>query len=943
MLGKRIGRRTYLHVTALVALDEPQRSLWERAIETAAAVFGLRSGESFNVVRLELDATAVPGPENPGPENNAGCDGVSASDPGGGELAGVGEIALLHYPDFFDDPFPALAESWRYVPKRRVSSGSEAVETDKSDEGDACGVEAVTSYRSYRDSLNPPILHRKELLLAPDHPSYAIYAELTAAAETIGLFDDTTRIGYQRQWLAQVREAGYRIAGHALVPLSPEEREQSRPSADDWEAARQRTALVRYDFSTPVQSLARHGFLDGRYSLFDYGCGRGDDVRGLRENGIAASGWDPYYAAEAPRHSADLVNLGFVINVIEDFDERLEALLGAWSLTQRLLVVAVMLANDNDPRGVQFRDGVITQRGTFQKYFTQGEIKAFLERALDEEAIPVAPGVLYLFRDKDLEQHFLLERYRSRGRRLRPASSGSAERRRMRTTEQRAPCQPAAERRAAERYAAHREPLERLWAQWLTLGRKPDKEEVADRLALTEGFGGVARALRFLEQRQRLELGDEAVTALLAEAEARRQADLEVYFALLQFERRPPYRHLDPTLRRDVRYFFGDYQGAQAAGRERLLQIADPSAVAQACQEAAENGLGHLHWERAGHGSLQLHSSLVERLPALLRIYVGAAALLYGDWRNADLVKIHIGSGKLTLMRFDDFDGQALPRMLERVKIKLREQEFDYFSYGDEYEPPYLYWKSRYLHEEHPRYPEQCDFDEALAELGLLDLSGYGPPPAVLRETLARHRWEIDGLTLRRSRTPPQLDDPCGRFLTFRDLIECGETWQRLADKAATEASETGGTGGIDNRPQQVESWNALLDLAEQVLDPVIDWFGMIRLTYAFSSPQLTKQIPGRIDPKRDQHAAHELNRRGKLICERRGAAVDFLVEDEDMWEVAQWVAAHTPFDRLYFYAADRPIHVSYGPEHNRQVVWMREGPSGRRVPQVVRGKMGTD
>jgi hypothetical protein len=44
----------------------------------------------------------------------------------------------------------------------------------------------------------------------------------------------------------------------------------------------------------------------------------------------------------------------------------------------------------NDPRGQRFRDGVMTKRGTFQKYFSQGEIKAFIEQVLDEESIAVA-------------------------------------------------------------------------------------------------------------------------------------------------------------------------------------------------------------------------------------------------------------------------------------------------------------------------------------------------------------------------------------------------------------------------------------------------------------------------------------------------------------------------------------------------------------------------
>ena len=133
------------------------------------------------------------------------------------------------------------------------------------------------------------------------------------------------------------------------------------------------------------------------------------------------------------------------------------------------------------------------------------------------------------------------------------------------------------------------------------------------------------------------------------------------------------------------------------------------------------------------------------------------------------------------------------------------------------------------------------------------------------------------------------------------------------------------------------ESYTAFVELAEHVLDPVIDYFGMIRLTYGFCSPQLAKQIPGRIDPKLDQHAAHEKNRLGTPICSRLGAAVDFIVDDENMQEVAQWVVTNTPFDRLYFYGEDKPIHISYGPNQDRQVVRMILGNSGRLVPRIVR------
>ena len=67
-----------------------------------------------------------------------------------------------------------------------------------------------------------------------------------------------------------------------------------------------------------MQALQRHGYLDGTRTIFDYGCGKGDDIRILRHNGLDASGWDPHFTPDIPKEPADIVNLGFVINVIED-------------------------------------------------------------------------------------------------------------------------------------------------------------------------------------------------------------------------------------------------------------------------------------------------------------------------------------------------------------------------------------------------------------------------------------------------------------------------------------------------------------------------------------------------------------------------------------------------------------------------------------------------
>jgi hypothetical protein len=59
-----------------------------------------------------------------------------------------------------------------------------------------------------------------------------------------------------------------------------------------------------------------------------------------------------------------VVNLGFVLNVIEDTAER-AALRNAWRLAGRLLVVAAQVhVAGRGHSAVEFGDGVLTRRGT---------------------------------------------------------------------------------------------------------------------------------------------------------------------------------------------------------------------------------------------------------------------------------------------------------------------------------------------------------------------------------------------------------------------------------------------------------------------------------------------------------------------------------------------------------------------------------------------------
>jgi DNA phosphorothioation-associated putative methyltransferase len=801
----------------------------------------------------------------------------------------TGRISLLEYGNFDEDPFPELLASWTF----------------------ASAAAADPTYRTYTHSLNPPILHRKELLVPPSHPGRAQWCELTAEAEALGLFDDTRAIGFRLNWQRLIQQRGYQLVGKALLPIGNETNgcELAEPILENNVAEVQRhlTALHRASLSAPVQLLIRHGLLGQEDSLFDYGCGRGGDIEALKADGYSVAGWDPHYAQTGPILESDVVNLGFVVNVIEDPAERVDALQRAFALARRVLVVAVMLYSVDKP-GRPFRDGFMTSRNTFQKYFSQGEFKDYLEQVLHQPAFMVGPGIALVFADKDAEQSYSAGRYRRQGLAHRLLAARLPRVRPPRIARELRAARPPRLSKAEAQLAEHRPLLDRLWTLILELGRQPEPDELTYFPEVEQAFASLGRAMRLIALHYDRSLWQAAAAA--------RADDVQLYMAALQFAKRKTYRKLDMRLQRDIKAFFGDYQSAQAAGLRLLLDAADPDQLLTACRTAAAQGLG---WLDDQH-SLQLHVGMVDRLPAVLRAYIACGLILWESLSEVQLVKIHIGSGKLTLMEFEDFDSSPVPTLCRRIKVNVRRQDYDLFDYGSpEFPKPLLYRKSRYLNEDSPGYAEQLAFDDTLESLGIVESSGYGPSAALLHERLDLHRLRLDGMQLAPCDHIPDLDQACGANFTYRAFIECGETQQQL---------------GLRNLPLDPATYNSLNALATQILDPVIEYFGSIKLTYGFCSPELSKHISKRVAPKLDQHACSERNRAGKLICDRGGAACDFIVEDEDMREVADWLIENTRFDRLYYYGRKKPVHVSQGVQNNQTVIEVTESSQGKLVPK---------
>ena len=461
--GKHVRGHSYIHISLLPEQHESVR----RVVSAARRRAGI-GPEAFNVIRFSEQSH---------------------------------EIGLLNYPRFFEDPFPPLAVAYLID---------------------------VTTKRAQRTDFssraNPPILHRKELLLHPKHPSRPKFAALTAALQQRGVFVNNQRIGYKKFWEERLSASGIELLDHAIVGSAAEEAALHIVKVQAAkEVARHRTAISRDRLSAPMQALARHGLLIPERSVLDYGCGQGDDVRALQAGGIPVTGWDPHYAPDVALKPAEIVNLGFVLNVIEEPSERLQAVRRAFEFARQCLAVAVMVVGKGDTQGLRaYRDGFLTQRDTFQKYYQQEEMKAFLERALETEAIPVAPGIFFIFKDKILEQRFLLDRQR------RVQFPLAAELR------------PPLDRPtlAERRLEAIRPILERLWHRMLEFGRPVVEEELPPDLLLE-----IKNQVGSLRRAERLGRSPENDEKLIASGAARRE-DLLVYFGLNLFNGRTRYSTL---------------------------------------------------------------------------------------------------------------------------------------------------------------------------------------------------------------------------------------------------------------------------------------------------------------------------------------------------------------------------------------------------------------
>jgi len=584
------------------------------------------------------------------------------------------KVSYLLYPDFDSDAHPALHTSIQV----NLELGT-------------------IQQRDYSTSNNPPILHRKETFVTLNYPQYQEFAELTRQEEAIALLQNTSTIGTRNGWQQRLQELNVEIDGHQVITQT-----EFQPKID-----RHKAAIRRPDLSKPVRLALEAGLFSEDTTFFDYGCGHGEDIKRIGDRGFTCSGWDPFYRPHTERTNADVVNLGYVINVIEKPNERREALLKAWELCQKALIVsAQVLISDIAQGQIAYSDGIVSSRNTFQKYFEQEELKTYIDQVLGVDSVPVALGIYFVFRDEAQAQSFRASRFRSR-----------ATTPRIRLT--------------TKRFEDYQELLSPLMAFFTERGRLPVGEELVGFAPLLTEFGTVRKAFNLIIQATNQDDWD-------AIADKRRQ-DILVFLALSNFDN--PYKRLKlnqltPQYQTDIKSLFGSYQAACTTSDLMLFNLGRSGFINLCCQNSKIGLLDDKF--------LTIHVSALESLDTMLRLYEGCVSRTIGRM-GATLIRFHLHKPKITYLFYPEFDTEPHPKMQASMQIDLRDLHIQHKDYTNSENPPILHRKEAYVNTEYPLYEKFAKLTKQEISWGLLEDSKAIAHLKGWQEVLKNHCTELQG------------------------------------------------------------------------------------------------------------------------------------------------------------------------------------------------------
>ncbi|WP_434091321.1 DNA phosphorothioation-associated putative methyltransferase [Streptomyces bluensis] len=423
----------------------------------------------------------------------------------------------------------------------------------------------------------------------------------------------------------------------------------------EWSSNRRLTAITRASLSVPArQAMIDKQVLPGR-TVLDYGCGRGGDVRALQRLDCRAVGWDPFYTPEAKVEPADVVLLTYVLNVIEDPQERRKTLRAAWNLAGTVLVASARLTWERSKvKGEKFGDGLLTSRQTFQHLFGASELRSYVEELTGVRTVSAAPGVVYAFKDETARLSYLAQRIVPDAVWLASDDTTSA-------------------------IAAVVDYVERR-------GRLPRMEEVPHPMAELLGHlrpNELRRLVRDSADQTKVEGGGKRSTL-----------NTLLFLAVELFNGRGPFSSLPLSVQLDVRAFFSSYKEACQRSDRLLLKLRDDTYV-RGAMNASNVG-------KLTPTALYMHRRALDHLPTILRLYEHCASIAAGRPPQWTVAKLRHQGRAVSWLDYPEFDTDPHPRILSSYQVDLTTLETSHTSYANSSNRPLLHRKHEFLAPDDP-------------------------------------------------------------------------------------------------------------------------------------------------------------------------------------------------------------------------------------------------
>jgi DNA phosphorothioation-associated putative methyltransferase len=326
------------------------------------------------------------------------------------------------------------------------------------------------------------------------------------------------------------------------------------------------------------------------------------------------------------------------------------------------LIVSAQVLIDDYQRGlVAYSDGVITARNTFQKYFQQEELKIYIDRVLNVDAIPAGLGSYFVFKELDRAEAFRASRFCSRVSTPRVQAK-------------------------VRNFEDYQELLNPLMEFYTKRGRLPIKQELVQEEDIKGEFGTYRRAFNLVLQATNADEWD-------AISEKRRQ-DLLIYLALAKFNNRPSSQKLAPELREDIKALFGSYKVACLFADQLLFSVGNIKKIAHLCKQSP---LG-----KKLHNALAIHISALSQLEPLLRLYEGCASRNFSRLEEANVIKLYFDRPKITYLFYPAFDTAPYPTLHSSMAVDLRNLNIVYQNYSERIRPPVLREKQTLVASDYP-------------------------------------------------------------------------------------------------------------------------------------------------------------------------------------------------------------------------------------------------